>query len=147
MTAFKPVLVARGVIRFVQANAVSSCSGHTEYKSSSSQLLTEEEVQVLGHDTARIIALFEHTRIHLKYPTCVHVCQFCSSVWGVSYEHDYRDAYTEEESPMVWCCGRCFAKVLHAPGAASPYALYGRGKRWAEMKPGHSPWEGRALFM
>jgi hypothetical protein len=145
--SFKPVLVALGVVKFQSAWAIPArnLGGAPALKTAlTNRLYTAQEVTSLGYDVPALLARFECERMHGDLG--MHRCQFCTSVWGVTYEHDYRDAYREEEAPRVWCCGRCFAKVLQAPWAASPYALYGKGPRWADTKPGASPWDGRPMW-
>lgn len=140
---FKPLLVARGVIRFQLAMTVPARPGRETPRKSitwlPTRLLTAQEVERLGYDPERMIAQFARDRMHGDF--CMHLCEFCGSVWGVSLEYDYRDAYRQEEAPRVWTCGRCFAKVLQAPWAASPYALYGKGPRWADL-PAQSYYRG-----
>lgn len=140
---FKPVLVARGVVKFHLAITVP---GRKPARKSitwmPTRLLTAQEVERLGYDPARMIAQFERDRLHGNF--CLHCCEFCGGVWGVDRTRDYRDAYSDKDNPpWVYCCGRCYAKVLQAPWAASPYALYGKGLRWADMKDGRSPWADR----
>jgi hypothetical protein len=54
-------------------------------------------------------------------------CNFCNDVWGVETTLDYRFGHTEQEARdagWLFCCGSCWAHVLHAPYSNRP-----------EMKP------------
>lgn len=146
MQTFKPVLVALGVVKFQPARVVASRGGLPVYKTAQArELVTAQEVTALGYDVPALLAQFERERMHGNF--CMLLCDFCGTVWGVDRTRDYRDAYSDSDNPpWVNCCGRCYAKVLHAPWASSPYALYGRGPKWADMKNGQSPWAGRAFI-
>lgn len=44
-------------------------------------------------------------------------CTFCGSIWGLSWELDFRFGATREEAERAgsfWCCGMCYARVLNA---------------------------------
>jgi hypothetical protein len=88
-------------------------------------------VEEIGGPDAFKLALTELTevqRIHARkmnyppnipeaYEVTFATCKFCGSIWGLSWELDFRYGVTREEAEQAgyfWCCGMCYARVLNA---------------------------------